>query len=168
MSDCPAYDAVNHLTMSYLASSADGAVANMARSVEKNLPLREVQTSANAAHTTSERLVSARRMVSQTPFNQVTFESIMIDLEECAEKRYLMALAAFRIANGHSVVTSASQDIEVAMRLDPGNVEYLQFAEQLLENLGDQGLKRQIESEQAFIRRLREQGASEHGGWVYG
>jgi len=165
MSDCPAYDDVCQSALSYIAANADEPVASIARNVERDLSSKGGQQPRARLESVSERLYLARRAICKDPFDRGSFDDAIAGLGECAEKRYLMAVAETRSAAPGFVPDSAAKDIATAMRMDPGNPEYLQFAKRLQESLADNGLREQIEGEYNLIHDLAAQGVPERGGW---
>lgn len=166
MADGTAYEEVSLLAISHLAAHGEAPVASVAREVVEGLPHVAERAPRVLGGTLAERIERAREAVCATPFDRGAFDRRIAGIEECAEKRYLLAVAAFRAADGATVPVSASLDMAQAMRLDPGNAEYVSFARLLADNLEDRDLRRAIAEEQELIRRLAARGVSERGRWV--
>ena len=164
MSDCPAYDRVCGLALTRMASGSDASVARIATDMRQSVPaVKEPRRQYLASR--GERLQWLRELLCASPFDHMTFFNAIAGIEECAEKRFLMAVAAVRSSAGQSVPESAADDLAAALKADPGNAEYLQFAHILMPLLPDARLKQLIGDEEEFIRRMRARGVAEKGKW---
>ena len=89
------------LKVGVLVSGSGTNLQAIIDAAEQGLPPRKTTQPSHTGLTTSERLASARRIAIRTPFDRKAFDKVIVGFVECAEMRYLMALAAFTEANGH-------------------------------------------------------------------